>query len=80
MISLDVLLNGDGAWPELAERDVTKAERVAIAGLGRGMVSGAPSVMIRIDQPDGRVVIAETSLKLLLTAADALKARYGDPR
>lgn len=80
MISLDVVLNGDGAWPELAQLDVASGDRLAIAGLERGMVSGAPSVMVRIDWADGRVAIAETSLKLFLAAADALKARYGDPR
>lgn len=80
MIELDIVLNGDGCWPELSDRDVAKGERVAMAALGAGMVSGAPSVTIRIDLPDGRVVLAATSLKLLLTAADAFRARYGDPR
>jgi hypothetical protein len=44
------------------------------------MKGGAPSVAFRIDLEDGRTVIAETSLKLLLTASDLFKARYGDPR
>lgn len=84
MIALTIKLDGDGAWPDLGHRTeaglVLEARSIEIAGLAGGMASGKPSVMIRIDRPDGRVTIAETSLALLLTAADALKARYGDPR
>lgn len=53
---------------------------IEVGGLPGGMASGKPSVAFCIPLPDGRVVIAETSLALLLTAGDALKARYGDPR
>jgi hypothetical protein len=53
---------------------------VTIGGLPAGMVGGAPSVALIVDLPDGRVAFIQTSLKLLLTAADALKATYGDPR
>jgi hypothetical protein len=44
------------------------------------MVSGAPSVAFCFKLGEREVVLAETSLALFLTAADALKARYGDPR
>lgn len=76
----------DGAWADLrekVERDpmaVVNAIETTIGGIERGMQSGAPSVMIRVETPDGRTVIAETSLKLFLTAADALRAALGDPR
>lgn len=71
------------AWPELAnmrEKIISTTEPIGVTGLHGGMESGLPSVALRIDLPDGRVVIAETSLALFLTAADALKARFGDPR
>lgn len=71
------------AWPDLHGRDVihlANDTRIEIAGLEGGMASGLPSVAMRLDLPDGRVVVAETSLVLFLTAADGLKARYGDPR
>jgi hypothetical protein len=42
--------------------------------------SGKPSVALGFELPDGRWVLAETSLALFLTAAEALRARYGDPR
>lgn len=51
-----------------------------VGALAHGMASGDPSVMFCYPLPDGRVVLAETSLRLLLSAADALKAVHGDPR
>lgn len=43
-----------------------------------GMRSGRTSVALRLDLPDGRTLIAETSLGLLLGAAKAFEARHGD--
>ena len=54
--------------------------RIEIGCLEGGMVSGAPSVMLCFELPDDRVVLAETSLSLLLAVTDALRSRYGDPR
>jgi hypothetical protein len=72
------------AWPDLAgmqDRLVHTTEPLRLTILDGGMTSGLPSVAIRLDLPDGKVVIAETSLQLFLTAADALKTtKYGDPR
>lgn len=74
--------DGDGCWPDLAGKELIEPAQgiINLAGLAGGMVSGKPSVGIRVNLPDGRVVIAQTSLRLFLTCADALKARYGDPR
>lgn len=33
--------------------------------------------MLRLELPDGRVVLAEMTLRLFLLAADALRVRYG---
>lgn len=46
----------------------------AIARLSHGMKSGSTSLMIRIDLPDGRVVLQETSLACFLAAARGLEA------
>ena len=51
-----------------------------IGALAHGMASGAPSAAFCFALPNGQVVFAETSMRLLLSAVDALKARYGDPR
>ncbi len=53
---------------------------IEIGAMPRGMESGKPSAMLCFALPGGKAVIAETSLALLLTAVDALKARHGDPR
>jgi hypothetical protein len=85
--ALNLFLDGDDCWPDLkplmAEGRVVHlgngAPPIGLAVLPGGMASGAPSVMLRIDLPDGRAVLAETSLALLVTAARAAVARYGDP-
>ena len=81
---LSVIL-AEPAWPDLLERTddvyhLAGGSHIQVTGLEGGMQSGRPSVAIRLDLEDGRVVLAETSLALFLSAADALKARYGDPR
>jgi hypothetical protein len=51
----------------------------AVAPLEHGTELGKPTVTFRVDLPDGKVVLAQTTL-LFLSAADAFKARLGDPR
>lgn len=80
MIPLDVILDGDNCWPDLKERGFTEGEFTAVAALPQGTVQGRPTVAVRVELPDGTVVLAETTLALFLTAADAMKARHGDPR
>lgn len=79
MIGLSVILDGDGCWPDLAENPPTEAVFAAVAALPAGMASGRPSIALRVDLPDGSVVVAQTSYRLFQAAARALAARYGDP-
>lgn len=78
---IDLKVHGDGAWPDLE----AKPDRVhwqhgfSMCGLTAGMESGRPSVAIRIDLPDGRVVVAECSLGLLEMAVRALRAAHPEP-
>lgn len=51
-----------------------------IGVMPRGMASGEPAVMISVRLPNRKVVLAETSYRLFLTAADQIKSRWGDPR
>lgn len=53
---------------------------VSIGGMSRGTELGRPVVMIGLDLGDDGVLVAQTTLSLFLSAADALKAKYGDPR
>lgn len=83
MAILNLTLDGDGAYPDLAGRaadiiHLADNDALGVTALVGGMTSGRASVMFRLDLPDGRVVLAETSLRLFLLAADALRARYGD--
>lgn len=79
MTPLRIILQGDGCWPDLARKQVLHVtEGLQVAALPGGMESGRPSVMLRVDLPDGSVVLAEMSLRALLTAARALSARYGE--
>lgn len=59
---------------------ILQTEDITIGGIPRGMQSGAPSVAILARLPGGDVAFIETSLALFLSTADALRAKYGDPR
>ena len=79
---IKVILEGDGCWEDLADK--IKSDKViwlregtiSIAALSKGMKSGKPSVSIRIDLPDGRTLVAETSMRLFLKAAEVFKQKY----
>lgn len=85
MPSLNLILDGDRCWQDLPEKmrqgqviDLMGNDNspIQFAALPGGMASGKTSVTIRIDLPDGRVLLTETSLALLGTAARAIEARY----
>lgn len=80
MIALRVLPKADttGALVgELQGKEIVRTEAIAVASLEGGLASGKASVAFVFDLPDGRVVFAETSLALLLTAARALRGAHG---
>jgi hypothetical protein len=81
MPTMTIILNGDGAWPDLDGKHVVHlgndAPSIQVAALGGGMESGRPSVAIRLDLPDGSVVVAETSAQLFISVARAIAGRYG---
>ena len=80
--------DGDNAWSDLRQLVETNDPRLiqAMGGetvwsliiLEGGMVSGKYSVGLRLDLPDGRHVVAETSWDAFKAAFFALKARV-DP-
>lgn len=77
MIPLDIHLQGDNCWPDLhgAGDKVIHAQLRAIARFPMGMQSGKSAICVRIDLPDGRAVLAQTSLDLLRGAMLAIEAR-----
>lgn len=78
MIPLSVIMDGDNCWPELQEKDVIEADGLQVAVLKYGTVSGKPSVTLRLELPDGRTVLAQTSARLFCTAGRMITARYPD--
>lgn len=81
MPTMSIILDGDGAWPDLKEKigteQVIEAEVNAVAALNQGMQTGLPSVCLRINLPDGRVVLAQTSMRLWNAATRAFIGRFG---
>lgn len=75
---VDVVLDGEGAWPDLAGcgkfHHEQRPKRLSFARLPRGMTSGRSSVAIRIDREDGTVLVVETTMRLFLSVADAFRA------
>lgn len=78
--SISLHINGDGCWPDILEQGEKltwlhgTTENLSIARLPAGMQSGASSVAIRINTPDGRIVVAEVSMKLFQAVAQAFAA------
>ena len=80
MTMMNIIMDGEGAWPDLKEKPVAQLHHVkgvaACALLHGGMQSGQPSVALRIELPDGSTVVAETSARLFVTAGRCFAARY----
>jgi surface antigen len=76
--AIDLKVEGDGAWEDLRKSGVIWCgTRIGVAALEGGMRSGRPSIAVRLELPDGKIAVAETSLRALETAVAALVARYG---
>jgi hypothetical protein len=72
---IDLNLHGDGAWPDLAPGTYKDGGfRIGVVRLRGGMASGKDSLAIRLESPDGDVMVAQTSVAAWLVVADALRA------
>ena len=77
---IKLILDGDNAFFDLQGRESDIIHRTApftVAALARGMRSGHPSLAIRIDLPEKKVLIQETSVAAWLAVARALEGKYG---
>lgn len=79
MPALIIKLEGDASWPDLEQKiaadQIIEIDHIEVALLPGGMASGKASVAIRLNLPDGRVVIAQTSQELFDAAARAFRGR-----
>ncbi len=74
---------GEAVFADLQRGEIVhvgNGATIRVTGLDAGVISGEPSVAMAFPLPDGRWALIETSLRMFLTAADMLKARFGDPR
>ena len=81
MTIIRVILEGDGAFKDLQGREDSVIHCIGeftVAALTGGMQSGRPSLMLRIDLPDGRVVLQETSLGAWIMTTAALRGKFPD--
>lgn len=77
MIPLSVKF--EGKWDDLKEENIVFAKNgMQVLVIERGMSSGKPSVAIRLDLPDGKSVVAETSARLFCSAGRMVAAKYPD--
>jgi hypothetical protein len=79
---VSLLADGEGLWGDLMDKDPDKVlwdqhDKLTIARLPGGTVDGNDSVCIRLDMPDGTVVLTQMTLRLLGTVADALRQAPG---
>jgi uncharacterized protein (UPF0371 family) len=71
-------LDGERCWPDLADKmdQIIDVEApIQIALMPGGMSTGKAAIAIRIELPDGRTVIAQTSQELFDAAARAFRGR-----
>ena len=54
------------------------ASEIEIVARPKGMASGRTSISMRLDLPDGRVVILETALYELANAGRKIQERFGE--
>jgi len=69
--------DGEGVFTDLQGKEsivINLAGSFTVAALPSGMKSGKPSLVIRIDLPDGRVVLQETSVALWHQIDNILRA------
>jgi uncharacterized protein (AIM24 family) len=78
MATFKIITNGEDVWPDL------KGSGFAFVGEGGKPVEIAVipdglrhRLHLRIDLPDGKTVVVETSLRLFIWAADTLRREIG---
>ncbi len=80
MPELRITFQVETAWPDLDRSKVVHlgngAPPIGLAVLDMGMASGLPSIMLRLDLPDGTHVLAETSARLFVSAAQMILAKH----
>lgn len=78
MPAMSLVFDGDGALAGIDRAKIVHVtEPIKVAALKGGMQSGKPSVAFLIPLPDGKTLVAETSMELFHAAARGFAARFG---
>ncbi|MDJ0704882.1 MAG: hypothetical protein QNJ46_16495 [Leptolyngbyaceae cyanobacterium MO_188.B28] len=82
MLTFHPILEPEEHWSDLLDKEViylgNEADPVEIVAMPEGMASGRTSISIRLDLPDGRVVIVETALYELARVVREIQERFGE--
>jgi hypothetical protein len=77
-----VLEPAEDHWSDLLEKEViylgNEDPPIGLVSMPGGTTLGKTSVSMRLDLPDGRVVVVETTLAELARAVQAIQAKYGE--
>ncbi|GAH63716.1 unnamed protein product, partial [marine sediment metagenome] len=77
---IKLILDGDNAFSDLQGREesdiIHRTGPFTVAALVGGMKSGHPSLAIRIDLPDNKVLLQETSVAAWLAVARAIEVKF----
>lgn len=84
MTRVVIFNNGDACWPDLDEKraagllldEMDTNAKISFALLEKGTQQGKPTVTIRVDMADGRVLLTQTTLRLFQSTADALSSAH----
>lgn len=78
-LDLTIVRVGDPPpWPDVRNPLHLADPTIHVAAIQAGMVSGAPSIAIRVDLGDGDTVIAETSLAAWIAVTAAIRGAFPD--
>jgi hypothetical protein len=82
MLTFHTILAPEEHWPDLLEKEViylgNEASPIEMVAMSGGMASGRTSISLRLDLPDGRVVIVETALYELARAVQEMQVHFGE--
>ncbi len=75
---IGLYLHGDGCWPDLAALPYKSVSQFEMAVIPNGTMAGRPVVSIRVEDDDGHIIIAQTSLQLLAKTMKVIMDNYGE--
>lgn len=79
MEMLRISLDADNAWPDLKEADapaVVQGDVQGVALMENATIQGNPTVWVRLELPDGTVVLGQITAKLFCGAAKTFLAKH----